>query len=176
MVRHMLKGLLQRREQLPTQVRDVARDAADSLFTSIFGEKPEPKNQPGVEEIGNGVVGVISFDGDVSYSMALLLPEKTAPRLAMDFAGMELTIDDPNMLYVVGELANLIAGDLVARMESFHISTRMSLPALSRGPDMLRSLSMGREVIDMVFSLPQGDVVCKLASGPSFEYVEWPGQ
>lgn len=176
MIRHMLKGLFQRREQLPTQVRDVARDAADSLFTSMFGERPGPELRSEGEEMAGGVVGVISFDGDVSYSIALLLPEATAPKMAMDFAGMELTVDDPNMLYVVGELANLIAGDLVARMERFHISTRMSLPALSRGPDMLRSLSMGREVIDMVFSLPQGDVVCKLASGPSFEYVEWPGQ
>jgi chemotaxis protein CheX len=176
MVRHMLKGLFQRREQLPTQVRDVARDAADSLFTSMFGERPAPELRLEGEELANGVVGVISFAGDVSYSFALILPEKTAPKLAMDFAGMELTIDDPNMLYVVGELANLIAGDLVARMEANQINTRMSLPALSRGPDVLRSLSMGREVIDMVFTLPQGDVVCKLASAPSFEYVEWPGQ
>jgi CheY-specific phosphatase CheX len=122
------------------------------------------------------VVSVISFDGDVAYSFALILPETTAPQLAKDFAGMEIDFHDPNMLFVVAELANLIAGDLVARMEANRINTKMSLPSLSRGPEILHSLSMGREMVDMIFTLPQGDVVCKLASGPKFELVQWPGQ
>lgn len=171
----MLQSLFQRREPLSPQVRNAARDAADSLFTSMFGERSDPQPCADKEELDDGVVGIISFAGDVSYSFALVLPEKTAPNLARDFAGMELTIDDPNMLYVVGELANLIAGDLVARMEANRINTRMSLPSLSRGPDLLRTLSAGREVLDMVFALPQGNVICKLASGPSFEHVDWPG-
>src|SRR5688572_13568276 len=137
----MLKSLFQRREQLPAQVRDVARDAADSLFTSMFGERSASQPPSDEEPVGDVIVGLLSFAGDVAYSFAVILPEKTAPNLARDFAGMELTFDHPDMLYVAGELANLIAGDLVARMEACHIHTRMSLPSLSRGTDILRSLS-----------------------------------
>lgn len=100
--------------------------------------KPVPVNQ--ATRICDAICGTISFVGDQSCSMMMCCPRESAIELALALAGFEIDYDSPDMGDAIGEIVNIIAGDIVARMESHGISIAMSLPTVFRGHDVERVL------------------------------------
>ena len=79
------------------------------------------------------VVAVVTFFGDVSWSITLGVPCETAGPLAEKFSGIPVDFDSPAMGDLVGEVANLLAGDTAARLEQHHLSVGFALPLVTRG-------------------------------------------
>jgi chemotaxis protein CheX len=81
------------------------------------------------------IVGIISFVGDLTWSIVLVLPEFTAEDMSKRFAGFEVPFDSEDMGDVVGEMVNIIAGMVCGNLEKDCIKAQLSLPTVARGKD-----------------------------------------
>ncbi len=85
---------------------------------------------------GSCIAAIIAFVGDVPWSYTLVLTCETAPALAKQYFGVEIPFHSVEMGDVAGELANVLAGDVVAELERHGIKGQMSLPTVARGSHM----------------------------------------
>lgn len=79
------------------------------------------------------IVGLISFVGDLTSTLAIILPHDSAETLIEKFAGVEIPFLDSEMADAVGELINILAGVLSGNLEKRGLRTYMSLPTVARG-------------------------------------------
>ncbi|HVP57087.1 MAG TPA: chemotaxis protein CheX [bacterium] len=125
-----------REQQLPCALIDCVTEAVSSTFASIYGREPQKKDNGSAEVVGDGVLGIISLVGALQCSIVLGLPRETAKAVTAKFAGFEIDYEGPDMGDVVGELANVVAGDAAGRLESRGIKADLSLPTVARGNDV----------------------------------------
>jgi CheY-specific phosphatase CheX len=90
---------------------------------------------------GMKIDGIISFVGDLTWSMILVLPIGAAEMMALKFAGFEIPYDSEDMGDVVGELTNVLAGVLCGNLEAVGVKSQMSLPTITRGSDFEQLMS-----------------------------------
>ncbi len=64
----------------------------------------------------------------------------------------------------VGELANILAGDVSARLECQRIKAQMSLPTVARGHDVALSSPVGKPSLRLEFDCPHGRFGCRLTA------------
>ena len=92
-------------------------------------------------------------------------PELTAPSLVQKFTGFPIPYDSADMGDMVGEFANILGGDIVARLETNRVKAGISLPTVVRGSNVEMLLPQGQPATRMVFSSPCGEfwvrVACK---------------
>lgn len=138
--------------------------SVSEAFASFCGAPPAPQvklQNPGPI---NGIMGVISFVGDLQCSLALGLPEPTAKALAQQFSGFEIAYDSNDMADVAGELANVLAGRFAVKLETQRLKSKMSIPVVVRGHDMMLMVLDGEASKRLYFSCAAGefwvDVVC----------------
>lgn len=105
------------------------------------------------------VSGVIGLSGDVTGAVVLSFPEDVACAVASKFAGLELSIDHPDFVDAIGELANMVAGN--AKKDFNGINVSISLPSVICGAG---------HVVSQSGATPQLIIPCKTDIG-SF-YVE----
>ena len=124
------------------QIRCVA-DAVSSAMTWVAGEEPRLCGEAPVEHAlrCEGVVGCISLVGDVDWSLVLSIPRDTASALAGNFAGFEIPFDSPDMGDAVGEMANLVAGEVKVQLDGIGLAAEISLPQVFRG-DIIEVLQL----------------------------------
>jgi len=94
------------------------------------------KNNDSTLWMNEGIVGIISLVGDLSWSVSLGLPKKSAITFAKQFAGFDINYDSEDMDDVTGELINVLAGDIIAKLDAVGTSVYMSLPIVARGNKM----------------------------------------
>jgi CheY-specific phosphatase CheX len=148
----------------PAVVADGVKAAVEETLASICGARPAVAAHDGDFSRGAGVIGIVSFLGDVSWSFSLCLPEETAPALVRQFAGFDISFDSPDMCDVVGELANVVAGDIVARLEARRVKAQMSLPMVARGSDVEVLSPTGSPAARFTCRIPQGPFWYKLVA------------
>ena len=150
-----------------------------STFSSILNEdlKFLGSAEKQLNNKTEGIIGIISLIGDISWSIMLGLPKNTVITLVPKFTGFDIEYDSEDMGDVVGELANIVAGDLVARLDEIGTNVNMSLPTVARGsdlellfPDRLPSMRMG-------FSTKEEKFWIKVAIGrPQNNHRNWIGR
>lgn len=139
-------------------------DAVVSTFESICGARPaevkEPDGAPAMER----VVALISFSGTPPFVFMLALGEQAAGPLVRTFTGMEIEFSSPDMGDCIGELVNVIAGDVVAQVERAGMSAQMGLPTVARGK-ALGMIPGGRNPsVETRFDLAEGPIWVKVAA------------
>ena len=157
--------------KMPSVLTDVSRDSILSIFNTIFGAEPKFDGKDNEGKVGEGVVGIISFMGDVNYIIMLALPKDSAIAMASKFCGFDIDYDSPDMSDVVGELANVLAGDIVARMSKEELKVTMSLPTIMRGHDVEPLLPRGLPLEKLSFSMAEGNFMLKVAGAKSGDLV-----
>ncbi len=98
------------------------------LDTQIFISKPCLKEG---DETNADFSAIIGFSGDVSGSVALCFPVRTAVQIASKFAGTEMTQHDPDFADALGELANMVAGQAKSKFQGVRVN--ISLPRVVAG-------------------------------------------
>ena len=163
--------------QMPEAITKCVSDSVESIFNTIIGATPDYRGDDEGKKIGDGVVGIISFVGDASWILMLAIPKDSAKNIADTFCGFEVDYQSPEMGDVVGELANVLAGDIVARLGEEGIKVVMSLPTVMRGHDVEPLMPRGLPDKKMHYSLPGGDLMIKIAVARPGEMVgRTPGQ
>lgn len=125
-------------EEALTANQDCILEAVTEVFSSTCGvavKAIEMTSGP-----GSKIVSVISLVGDVEWSLYLGLPQDTAGKLAAKFAGFEIPFDSPDMGDAVGEITNILAGNVKARLDRRGVKADISLPSVMR-VDSLEVLS-----------------------------------
>lgn len=150
----------------PPVIKNVVREAAIQFFGSFCGMKPQEHPDTREQETVAGIMGVISLFGDHVWSFALVLPEPTAVAVSKAFAGFDIAFDSPDMGDIVGEIANVMAGDIVARLEANRIKAQMSLPTVARGHDVELLPPSNSCTTRMAFSSPGGTFWFRLVKAP----------
>ncbi|HEX5272179.1 MAG TPA: chemotaxis protein CheX [Gemmataceae bacterium] len=117
----------------PAIVEGVA-EAVENTLASICGARPERLTDDPPPQAD--IIGIITFVGDAAWSFSILMPEATAVALIQTFVGMEIPFDSADMGDAAGELANVIAGDIVARLDARRVKAKMSLPLVARGQNV----------------------------------------
>jgi CheY-specific phosphatase CheX len=114
---------------------DVLTDAASEILSVSCGvDVAESADTPPTE--GSIIVAVISLVGDVEWSMFLGLPQATAEKVAAKFAGFEIPFDSEDMGDVVGEITNVVAGQVKLLLDARGVKGDISLPSVLRAENM----------------------------------------
>ena len=148
----------------PPAVADAVEAAVEKTFAAICGEKPI--QQPSGQQTGSCacVIGIISFVGETPWSLSLALADDTAPALVHKFVGFEIAFDSPDMGDAVGELVNVLAGDVVAQLEQRRIKAQMTLPTVARGSAIQLFPESGTAAVQLDYASKQGSFWVRLMS------------
>jgi chemotaxis protein CheX len=110
-------------------------ESAAGILNATCGISLSPQDDKDVP--GNDVlIAVISLVGSVEWSIFLGLPRLTACALAAKFAGFEIPFESGDMGDAVGELANILAGDIKNRLDAKGVKANISLPTVIRAQDI----------------------------------------
>ena len=148
---------------VPPEVTDCVRQSVLDIFTSMCSFQPDYQGTSEANNACDGFIGVIAFVGDMDWSLMLGLPKETSTTMASRFAGFDIDFESEDMGDVVGEMANIIAGDLVARMETMGINIKMSTPSIARGSDVKIVIPDGLPPVQLNFDSPDGKFWVKFA-------------
>lgn len=120
-------------EVLPNH--DCVIDAAVETFAATCGIDLQLKDTHDAHELaGAGVIiAIISLVGDVEWSLLIGLPREPAVTAATSFAGFDIDFDSEDMSDAVGELANILAGTVKAKLDQRGLKAEISLPSVMRG-------------------------------------------
>jgi CheY-specific phosphatase CheX len=143
-------------DTFPPIIGDAVRDAAADFFKSSCNLKYQEHPESEEEAPASGMMSTISFLGDQPWSFSLLLPDETAVALAKAFAGFEIPADSADMGDVIGEVVNVIAGGICARLDARGIKAQMSLPTVVRGANVSVLVPSGALTKRMGFTGPNG--------------------
>lgn len=162
---------------IPEELASCVKVSVSSVFHKTFGYFPSfQDDDEETQKIGDGVVGIISFVGDITWIMMLGFPKDCATGLVAKFTGFELDYDSPDMGDVVGEMANILAGDVVARLRDGCVKVAMSLPTIIKGSNVEPLLPRGFPSKKLIFTVPEGMVVIKIVGAkPGRSYGQAPG-
>jgi len=150
-------------EAIPEELASCVKVSVSSVFHKSFGYFPSfMDDDEEKQRIGDGVVGIISFVGDINWIMLMGFPRECAKGLVAKFTGFELDYESPDMGDVVGEMANVLAGDIVARLRDGSVKVSMSLPTVIKGQDVEPLMPSGMPSKKMVFTIPEGMVMVKI--------------
>jgi chemotaxis protein CheX len=142
-------------ETFPAVLGDAVRDAAADFFNSSCGLKYQDQLE-GAEEASAGLMSTISFHGNPSWTFSLVLPDRTALAMAKAFAGFDIPADSPDMGDVIGEVVNVIAGGICARLDAKGLKAQMSLPTVVRGDNVSVLIPSGSVTKRVGFAGPNG--------------------
>lgn len=127
---------------MSSETHDLATVITESLqvsvgvtFASIFGQPPTTTPVEQSEPCAR-LASVISFFGAQPWTLTLVVPEPTSVAIAVKFTGFEVPFDSTDMGDVVGELTNVLAGQVVADLARRGVQAQMSLPTVARGNDV----------------------------------------
>jgi CheY-specific phosphatase CheX len=113
-------------------ISNAMRDIFDRMFSMDLA-----LSDGGLQEAekGNGIVGSVSFTGDVMGSVNIMVHDIFARLMTAQMLDMEVNeIDDHEDVYdVIGELCNMVGGDLKSRLCDHGFPCRLSIPSIVIG-------------------------------------------
>lgn len=122
-------------EQIPVVLLDNLSRAVIDFYEKTCGPTSATTCLDGHCHASTKIVGIISFVGDLTWSIVLILPEATAEVMSKKFAGFDVPFESEDMGDVVGEMTNIIAGMVCGYLEKDCIQAQLSLPTVARGKD-----------------------------------------
>lgn len=140
--------------------------AVQSNFGVFCGGAASYEGNDAVREPFDGIIGMLSLVGNDLWCLALCLPRQVAESIARTFVGMEIPFDSEDMGDVVGELANILAGDVAARLDAAGLKLDLGLPTVTRGASISILLPRDCASAQMRFSCPAGDFWLTTAVAP----------
>src|SRR5712692_6103898 len=108
---------------IPESLSMLVKQSVGTTIQSLCGDQATCRDDGHEETPCDGLCGIISFLGEFAWSFMLALPRQTAIDLTLAFTGFELEFESIDMSDAVGELANILGGDMNARLEALGTKT-----------------------------------------------------
>lgn len=123
--------------EIPEDIVEKVRESVVNTFGSMLGEEPSYIPSSNGNNPLNGIVGNVTvFNSSHTLSLMLAIPKETAVYLSEVFIGMELPFESDDMGDLIGEVSNILAGDVAANIEKVGFRGQSSLPTATRGSDL----------------------------------------
>jgi chemotaxis protein CheX len=149
---------------LPPAIVEAVQASLEKIHSAFFSEKPVARANGNAHRGEPCIAGIISFHGEVPWTLAWILPHETAPLLAQRFAGFPISFGSPDMGDLAGELVNVIAGEIVAQLEQRCIRAQMSLPTIARGTSLELVPGKGPAIAHLEYASKEGPFSFRLAA------------
>lgn len=154
---------------LPTsQVKysEFVEQAAGEVFNSTCGiELAKSTSTEDACANAECVVAVISLVGSIEWSIYLGLPRGSAEKAAGKFAGCEIPFDSPDIGDAIGELANILAGIVKAKLDAKGVKAEISLPSVVKGQGLSLMFNKHSMVEKISFTSPLGEIYTGVVQG-----------
>ncbi len=152
-------------EVCDTVLRAVS-DAVRCTFEAMYGCQATQTEDSGPDPNVPSVAGIIGFVGDRTFTLCWSLPQGTAERLAAHMLGDEtIQFDSDETADVAGELVNILAGDVVAKLDGAGLKVQMSLPTIVRGTALQLFPNEPESVAYLHFDSAEGPFSIRLTFG-----------
>lgn len=135
---------------------DCVRQGIVETFSMIFSDVQSQGADNVSGEGCHGVIGIISFVGTLPWSMIAAFPRDTAVEMMQKFAGFEIPFEGADMVDATGELVNVVAGPIIAKLVAIGMDAKMSLPTVARGQGIEILLPSHTEIQRLHFTSAQG--------------------
>lgn len=140
-------------DEIPAELSEKVSESVVQTFGSITGEELSLAKNGTKSGPLNGMVGNITvFNAEHTLSLILAIPKNTAIYLSEVFIGMELPFESDDMGDLIGEVSNILAGDVAANVEQIGFRGQSSLPTATRGSDLTLFMPNKPPVEKMKFS------------------------
>jgi CheY-specific phosphatase CheX len=116
--------------------KECLQQAAVNIFNSTCGMQVQPQACEGGRCNDGVITAIISLVGDLDWTIFLGLPRATAGAVAAKFAGFEIPFDSSDMGDAIGELTNILAGEVKAILDAKGVRVNLSLPSVVRAESM----------------------------------------
>ena len=113
-------------------------NAVSDVFDTMLSMKMETVAADQIDlNNGSELVGTVSFAGRVMGSVNLHVGEEFACAMTAEMLGMETDeIDSDEEVHdVIGEVCNMIGGDLKSRLCDANLACELSIPSITSGKD-----------------------------------------
>ncbi|MDI3472766.1 MAG: chemotaxis protein CheX [Thermotogaceae bacterium] len=113
-------------------------NAVNNVFEAIMSVKIKFGKPEAMKNISPNysVVGIIGFTGKVSGNLVYSFKEQTVFEIIKAMIGMELNELDEMALSAVGELANMISGNIAINLEKAGYKIEISPPSVVKGREI----------------------------------------
>ena len=119
-------------------LREFVPNAVCDVFDTMLSMKVENIAAGQIENLnGSRIVGTVSFAGKVLGNLNLHVNQQFAVEMTAAMLGMETDeIDgDEEVRDVIGEVCNMIGGDLQSRMCDSGLTCELSIPSITTGKE-----------------------------------------
>jgi len=149
------------------EYKDCVRDATVESFSMLCGMEITLEGV-GTERSASesSIVAVISILGDVEWSVIVNLPKESADAIAPKFAGFEIPFDSEDMGDAVGELCNIVAGAVKAKLDGLGKRAEISLPSVMRGSSVQVLSYKGLPIAIFNFASECGSFAIEVVGSP----------
>lgn len=158
-----------------SKIVDAVKGSIDQLHANFLAEKPQLVECCEKDDAFPCIAGIITFLGEEKFSLSWVLPHKIAVKIAHRFSGFEIPFDSSDMGDVVGELVNVIAGEVILQLERRKIKVNMSLPTVVKGDALVLMPENNPEVVHIDYVSSEGTFWMRIA-GTNAYHVRYSGK
>ncbi|MBC8285344.1 MAG: chemotaxis protein CheX [Nitrospinae bacterium] len=120
--------------QILAKIIEQVKISVSRKLTSICQE--EIKFEKVVKEFNNDLVGIVSFIGDVSFILLIMLTDDQIRKISTKFVGVEMDTNSDDIGDLTSEIANIVFGDIDMDLKTIDLRTERSLPTILKGKDI----------------------------------------
>lgn len=146
------------------QLEQVIIDATEEIFSSMvmLGTTPGPAFVRSDAPLVDSVSGIIRLDGAYCGLLAIHLPTQSALEVSGSFLDLHLDEVGEDVCDAVGELANMLAGNVKAVLDPSGSGIQLSMPETIFGDEYIFERSSGGTNICVPFYLDNGEFTVEL--------------
>jgi len=143
---------------------DIIAESTKEIFSSmVMMEVTEgaPKANI-VTRLTNSISGTVGLGGSYKGMIAIHIPEPVALAITTNFLGLEVESIDDDVQDAVGELANMLAGNVKAALSEGGSDIKLSLPSTVFGDEYTFQCMDDGDIVIMPFNCEQGEFLVDL--------------
>ena len=88
------------------------------------------------KDFNNDMIGIVSFIGDVSFILLIMLTDDHVRKISSKFVGVEMDSNSEEIGDLISEIANIVFGDIDMDLKTINLKTERSLPTILKGKDI----------------------------------------
>ena len=142
-------------------------ESTREIFSSMImldvspGEPYKRQNEP----LKSSISGIIGFAGAVKGLLAIHLPKQAAMAVTGAFLGMDVEEIDEDVRDAIGELANMLAGNMKTVLDPNGSEVQLSMPSAIHGDEYSVDCLAEAETVTVPFSFNGSSFLVELQIG-----------